>query len=351
MSGPPPDVASQRPKGYDESVSAADASRPALVPLLDLEPGLASRLRENDRAEARAQLLLRAVDVPPGPWSPGPHDAGHPFGLVVVHGLLLHEVLLNGRRSQQLLGPGDLVLHDPAAGAPLGAVVQIVAATPVRAALLDDRLQPSFATWPGLAIGLLERAGAQLARSAVHSAIAQLPRVEDRLEAIFWHLADRWGHATPAGTLIPLPLTHEALARLVGGRRPTISLALAKLAERQRVVRRPDGSWLILGHEPVPVDAEDDAPLAPALMRAAEPDPPPGGHEPSLSAIRDELAATVQRTGAEYAARVARTSANQARYAETRRRSRALRAANAQRRAQVSEQLVRVRTPPSPPAP
>jgi hypothetical protein len=44
---------------------------------------------------------------------------------------------------------------------------------------------------------------------------------------------------------VPLNLTHESLGRLIGGRRPTVSLALKELASGGTLTRRPAGSWLV----------------------------------------------------------------------------------------------------------
>ena len=56
-------------------------------------------------------------------------------------------------------------------------------------------------------------------------------------------LAERWGHITPSGVALPLSLTHEALGRLIGARRPTVSLAVKALATAGRVTRDAEGSW------------------------------------------------------------------------------------------------------------
>ena len=172
-----------------------------LVYLLDLEPDLATRLREDDRAEAREHLALPVVELPAGAWSLA--DEGQrtrPFGLIVVDGLLLQEVHLGARRSDHLLGRGGHRPPPPPDRRDPARQPRLIVAVPSRVALLDDRLQAPFALWPGLALGLMEQAGRQLTRAAVLAAIAQLPRVEDRLEAVFWDLADRWGHVTPHGS-------------------------------------------------------------------------------------------------------------------------------------------------------
>ena len=59
--------------------------------------------------------------------------------------------------------------------------------------------------------------------------------------------------------MIPLALTHRILGQLVGARRPTVSTALSELAERNELVRRPDGSWLLRGRPPAPEPASRPA--------------------------------------------------------------------------------------------
>jgi CRP-like cAMP-binding protein len=297
-----------------------------LVRLLDVEPELAARLREDDRAEARERLLLRVTDVPPGDWrleAEGRH--GRPFGLVVVEGLMLQQVGLGGRSALQLLGAGDLVLPELAAPSMLEADLRWTAAVPSRVAVLDDRLQLPFALWPGLAIGLVERAGRQLARTAVHNAISQLPRVDQRLEALFWDLAERWGHVTPSGIHIPLELSHEVLAQMVGGKRPTITLALADLADRSILVRRPDRTWLVVAEAPsLP---RGGRPAAPALRAEEAPVsatlPEEASHwEPEA---RAELLASAGRMFEEHRLRRARLAQSLQRAAEVCETSQALR--------------------------
>ena len=49
----------------------------------------------------------------------------------------------------------------------------------------------------------------------------------------------------PIGVVIPLQLTHETLGRLIGARRPTVSLALKELDGDNLLERRADGAWLL----------------------------------------------------------------------------------------------------------
>jgi CRP/FNR family cyclic AMP-dependent transcriptional regulator len=301
------------------------------VHLLDLEPSLATRLREDDRAEAREHLVLPVVELAEGGWSL--EDEGRrarPFGLIVIDGLLLQEVELGDRRSDRLLGRGDVVLPHRRIEATLRADPQLIVAMPSRVALLDDRLQRPFALWPGLALGLLEHAGRQLTHAAVQAAITQLPRVEDRLEAMFWDFADRWGRVTASGIHIPLRLTHETLARIVGGRRPTISLALAQLAEREILERRDDGTWLLTAGAPtladVPTGRAPGRESLPPTLALPPHDPMFEPQELWPAAMRNELLATARRAIAEHGVAIARMRADVARYEATRERSRVIRA-------------------------
>jgi hypothetical protein len=297
-----------------------------VIHLLDIDPELASRLREDDRAEARERLTLRTETIAAGAWALSDEDPRtHPVGLFVLDGLLQREVRLAGRSSLQLVGSGDLVLPMPNPSEFLDATINWQASVDTEVAVLDDRLQAPLALWPGLALGLLERGGQQLTRLAVQTAITQLPRVEDRLEATFWDLADRWGHVTRLGIHLPLQLTHEVLARLVGGRRPTISLALAALAEREIVIRQPDGSWLIVAHEPsLGSDAAPEP--SPMIAPTAPPEPTNVVAPPSWGpAEREALLATARQAGDAFVLATERLLSDRHRFEATRRRSRELR--------------------------
>jgi CRP/FNR family transcriptional regulator, cyclic AMP receptor protein len=112
-------------------------------------------------------------------------------------------------------------------------------------AVLDDRFRQATRRWPSLGAAIEARALGQAERLAVHVAIAQLGRVDLRVLALLWHLADRWGRVTPQGVSVPLKLTHEALGRLVGAQRPTVTLALAELGRAESVTRLATGGWLL----------------------------------------------------------------------------------------------------------
>src|SRR5690349_24973129 len=104
--------------------------------------------------------------------------------------------------------------------------------------------------FPEITAALFDRLSERSLRLATTQAISQLTRVDRRLKALFWHLAERWGRVSGDGVIVPLAFTHRLLGELVGARRPTVSSALSELTERGELVRRPDGAWLLRGDPP-----------------------------------------------------------------------------------------------------
>jgi hypothetical protein len=139
------------------------------------------------------------------------------------------------------------------------------AAQASRVALFGGEVLAAFRRWPALAAGFHARMGEQAERLAVQLAICQLPRVEERLLALMWWLAESWGRVTSVGTLLPLAMTHDVLGALVGARRPTVTLAIGELVERGAIARQ-DRGWLLLEAPPTPAHVAptlDDPTLIP----------------------------------------------------------------------------------------
>src|SRR5918998_361959 len=61
---------------------------------------------------------------------------------------------------------------------------------------------------------------------AVALAISHHQRVDDRLMLTLWHLAERWGRVRREGIVVPLPLSHQRLADLVGAQRQSVTTAM-----------------------------------------------------------------------------------------------------------------------------
>ena len=104
--------------------------------------------------------------------------------------------------------------------------------SPLTVAVLDRRFAAEMARYPEITAALFDRLSERSLRLATTQAISQLTRVDRRLKALFWHLAERWGRVSGDGVIVPLALTHRILGQLVGARRPTVSTALSELAER-----------------------------------------------------------------------------------------------------------------------
>ena len=110
--------------------------------------------------------------------------------------------------------------------------------SPSSFAVLDRRFAAELARWPEVTAALFDRLSERSLRLATTQAISQLTRVDRRLKALLWHLAERWGRVSGDGVVVPLALTHRILGQLVGARRPTVSTALGELAERGELTRR-----------------------------------------------------------------------------------------------------------------
>ena len=221
---------------------------PQAISLFDAWPELAAIIPPEDRA--LAEITLRAPHLSVRDADLGPTLAAgveSAFDFLVVEGIVLKETRLLSRVALELLGPGDVL------GPPLSAIRQIdaravsryLAHGPVALAALGARFRLAAQRWPVLSDVLLDNLARQTHRASMHLAMLHLPRIEDRIIALFSDLAERFGHMTADGALIELDLTHEIIGRLVAGRRSTVTLALQALADDGRLVRRQDARWVL----------------------------------------------------------------------------------------------------------
>ena len=128
--------------------------------------------------------------------------------------------------------------------------IEWAAATSARIAIVDQALAVRMAQWPEIFAALMDRAARRAERLVVTQAIAHLTRVDDRLLALLWLLAERWGRVVPGGVLVSLRLPHRTLAGIVGARRPSVTTALGQLMARGAIERRADGAWILRGSPP-----------------------------------------------------------------------------------------------------
>jgi CRP/FNR family cyclic AMP-dependent transcriptional regulator len=219
--------------------------------LLALDPELGQLLSPERRAAAERELRTRVTSFPVGEWDGGRLSDADPahLGLLLIDGVLAREVVLSDTVSTELLGPGDIVRPWHLEGPPelLPVSVRWNALAQVRLALVDRRLATVLGRYPEIWAVLVDRLSERAQRLAITQAISQLNRVDRRLLALFWHLAERWGRVSRDGIAVPLALSHRLIGELVGARRPTVSTALAELARTGQLVRRDDGTWLLTG--------------------------------------------------------------------------------------------------------
>lgn len=224
----------------------APATRQA-VRLLDIEPDFARGIDAEQAAEARRLTVAPLVDVPAGPWDPSVLSSSRPtgaFAAFVVSGVIIRECLVGDRTTTQLIGPGDVLPVTAAEAGIPGALVVCRAAADTRVAVLDERFLAAARRWPWLTARMIERTARWADRALSQQAVSQLPRVDVRIVALLSGLSERWGRVVPEGVLVPLTLTHAAIGTLVGAQRPTVTLAVRELADRDLVTRRADG-WLL----------------------------------------------------------------------------------------------------------
>jgi len=128
--------------------------------------------------------------------------------------------------------------------------IEWTALTTTRLAVIDHAFAIRAAQWPEVVAALFDRAARRAERLVVMQAIAHLTRVDDRLLALLWSLAERWGRVVPGGVLVSLRLSHRTLAGMVGARRPSVTTALGQLMARGDIERRADGEWILRGDPP-----------------------------------------------------------------------------------------------------
>jgi CRP/FNR family transcriptional regulator, cyclic AMP receptor protein len=216
------------------------------------DPDLAEVLTGDRRERAVQECIAPEARVRRGRWTGEGLDIRKDgIGLLVLAGLLVRRVGLEGRFGAELLGEGDLLR--PWQGE--DAVPRLHQATgwrvlqPTRMAVLHSQAAQRMARYPELTGRIVARALERSRNLAVNMAIVHQPRADIRLHTLLWHLADRWGHVRKDGVALPLRLSHSVVADLAAVRRPTVTTTLGELRRRGLVRPIADG-WLLLGEPP-----------------------------------------------------------------------------------------------------
>ncbi|MDQ3880173.1 MAG: Crp/Fnr family transcriptional regulator [Chloroflexota bacterium] len=218
-----------------------------------MDPDLGYKLDEESLLIARRYAVAEVAVLPAGAWAPpaeGEHD-GH-LGYLVLEGLLQRAAQLANSDCAEVLGQGDVLRpwQEDISWAVAHYHVQWHVFEPTRVAILDRRFAAVACRWPEIIEVVMARCTSRARSLAFSLAISHLTRVDVRILAMLWHLADRWGRVTPEGIVVPLALTHKDLACLVGARRPSVTTALGELAHSHLVSRQTDGTWLLHGEPP-----------------------------------------------------------------------------------------------------
>jgi CRP/FNR family transcriptional regulator, cyclic AMP receptor protein len=220
--------------------------------VLSEDPDLAEAIPPEARQRATDECIAPVMRLRRGRLSGERADLlPDGIGLLVLEGLLIRRVGVDGRFGAELLGEGDLLRpwqgEDAQPTLPRTTGWRVL--QPSRVALLDMRVAQRLARYPELTGRLVGRALERSRNLAVNMAIVHQPHVDVRLHMLFWHLAERWGKVRTDGVTVPLRLTHSVLADLAAARRPTVTVALSRLSHRGLVLPVEDG-WLLAGEPP-----------------------------------------------------------------------------------------------------
>jgi hypothetical protein len=215
------------------------------------DPELAEWIPAGRRQAAIEECVAPRVWIPPGPWPPSIWKAG--IALLVLDGVIIRRMGIQGRFGAELIGAGDVLRpwqREPESSTPLPVRSDWAVVEAVHVALLDEDFMPCLSHYPELAAGLVARAVQRSRNLVVNIAIIHQARVDVRLHMLLWHLAARWGRVRSDGTVLPLRLTHSLLADLVAARRPTVTSALSELS-RRGLVRFHQDVWVLSGSPPI----------------------------------------------------------------------------------------------------
>jgi CRP/FNR family cyclic AMP-dependent transcriptional regulator len=212
-------------------------------------------LPASELAPAKAAIRAQTCLLGAGVWAPANAGGDGPeaLGLLVLRGTLCRGVRVGSRRTADLLGAGDLLAlreseDDQYAIITTHTTWRVL--EPAWLAVLDEDFVRRLARWPPIVAALVTREARCHQSLAIRLAIAQVPKLSDRLLLLLWHLADRWGHVASEGVLLPLRLSHKTLAELAAAQRPSVSVALRELGHHALITRVPGIGWRLHGNPP-----------------------------------------------------------------------------------------------------
>jgi CRP-like cAMP-binding protein len=239
--------------------------------LLDADTDLAEEFDPRMRMVVRQIATVPVVEVPVGDCQLGAYFDGVAAGpgLLVLGGVIAVDIHVGDRTATELVGAGDLLQpwadgDDDLVDRDASWRVLVRARLAVLDAAFAERARP----WPQITDALLRRSARRARDVGVLRAITSHPRLELRLVLLLWPLAGRWGRVEPGGIHLCLPLTHRLLGQLVGAERPSVSHALARLAD-SGLVTGGSADWHLHGssEQHLAVLAEHHLERAPRVLR------------------------------------------------------------------------------------
>jgi hypothetical protein len=243
------------------------------IALLDVDPDLAGHKSGPELAAIRDRLTAPVYRLAAGalPEPPLRKREGH-LGFLLLKGLLLYEVTACGRATAELLGAGDLIRPWPS---------EVSTTLPVASkwTVLEQVLVADLGT-PGSARfgdggdvfeALVRRCAERAETVAIQRSITAHVRVDVRVLAYLWHLADRFGVVVPGAVKLDIPLTHAVLARLIGARRPTVTTALQRLIQLG-YLHRDGRAFVLAGDASSVIELESRSPARDFALPLAETD-------------------------------------------------------------------------------
>jgi hypothetical protein len=236
--------------GWDRMAGEDDASRGSVAYVLREDPDLADGLAPADRAVAEDLLCAPVLRVDGPTWRPPDRRDDGTYGLLLLDGLLARRLRIGRAVNTELLGCGDIIRpwDEPHSRADvIAAQLDWRVLAPGRLAILDGGVTRLMCRWPELALAFSSRLLRRARNAEYLMAVGHLPQLEQRLLATLWHFARTWGTVTPRGVRIEFRLTHELLGEIIGGQRPSVTIAIHQLERRGELIRERGGTYLLTG--------------------------------------------------------------------------------------------------------
>lgn len=221
-----------------------------IVRLLDADSEMHDGLDPRAIQVARQKLVAEIAVLAPGGVEA--NALGDAQLLLILTGFVVRSVRVLDRIALNVLGSGDVMLLDPSDDAVVSvrSEVRFGALGEAHVAVLGRSFLRAAAGYPHLDEWLVRKLARQQADLAFQLAVAQIPQLDQRIMALLWRLADRWGVQTVAGAVVPIPLTHKHLAALASVRRTSATKVLGQLAFEERLQPAAGGGWLLPGDPP-----------------------------------------------------------------------------------------------------